>query len=65
VTVPGGHPQGYQDCFDAFVAEAYAAFSGEDPADGMPQLDDGLRAVRITEAVVESAKRRSWVDLAN
>ena len=25
VTVPAGHPQGYQDCFDAFVADTYAA----------------------------------------
>src|SRR5699024_7241707 len=22
---PAGHPQGYQDCFDAFVADSYAA----------------------------------------
>ena len=27
VTLPGGHPQGYQDCFDAFVAETYAAIA--------------------------------------
>ena len=24
-----GHPQGYQDCFDAFVADTYAALTGE------------------------------------
>jgi predicted dehydrogenase len=64
VTLPGGHPQGYQDCFDAFVAESYAAFAGEAPAEGLPDLADGVRAVRITEAVLESARRNEWVEVA-
>jgi predicted dehydrogenase len=64
VTLPAGHPQGYQDCFDAFVAESYAAFAGEAPADGLPGLADGARAVRITEAVLESARRNEWVEVA-
>jgi predicted dehydrogenase len=64
VTLPGGHPQGYQDCFDAFVAESYAAFVGEPPADGLPGLTDGTRAVRITEAVLASARRGEWVEVA-
>ena len=63
VTLPGGHPQGYADCFDAFVGETYAAIAGEPPADGLPVLDDGLRATRITEAVLESARRRDWVEV--
>lgn len=63
VTLPGGHPQGYQDCFDAFVAESYAAFAGEPPADGLPGLADGTRAVRITEAVLASARRGEWVEV--
>ncbi len=64
VTLPGGHPQGYADCFDAFVRESYAAFAGEGAADGLPRLDDGARAVRITEAVLESARRNEWVEVA-
>jgi predicted dehydrogenase len=63
VTLPGGHPQGYADCFDAFVGETYAAIAGEPPADGLPVLDDGLRATRITEAVLESARRRDWIEV--
>ncbi|MDQ2629893.1 MAG: Gfo/Idh/MocA family oxidoreductase [Actinomycetota bacterium] len=63
VTLPGGHPQGYQDCFDAFVAESYAAFAGKGAADGLPQLADGARAVGITEAVLESARRGEWVEV--
>ena len=41
VTLPGGHPQGYADCFDAFVADAYTAIRGEDAPDGLPIGDDG------------------------
>jgi predicted dehydrogenase len=63
VTLPGGHPQGYQDCFDAFVRESYAAFAGDPVADGLPRLGDGARAVRITEAVLESARRAEWVEV--
>ena len=63
VTLPGGHPQGYQDCFDAFVAESYAAFAGAPPAEGLPALADGVRAVSITEAVLVSARRREWVEV--
>jgi predicted dehydrogenase len=61
--VPAGHPQGYQDCFDAFVADTYAALAGETP-DGLPTFSDGLRAARITAAVLESSQRSVWVDVA-
>ena len=63
VTVPGGHPQGYQDCFNAFVAETYSAITGGSRADGLPTVDDGLRAAKITEAVLESARSREWVEI--
>jgi predicted dehydrogenase len=64
VTLPGGHPQGYADCFDAFVADAYTAIRGEDTPDGLPLGDDGARAVAITAAVLESASSQSWVEVA-
>jgi predicted dehydrogenase len=60
--VPGGHPQGYPDAFSAFVADSYAAMTGADP-DGLPRFEDGLRAVRITEAVMESADSGTWIEL--
>ncbi len=62
-TLPAGHPQGYADCFDAFVADAYAAaVTGEAP-DGLPLFEDGLRTARITAAVLSSARTESWVDV--
>ncbi|HEU5111033.1 MAG TPA: Gfo/Idh/MocA family oxidoreductase, partial [Micromonosporaceae bacterium] len=58
--VPVGHPQGYIDCFTAFVADVYAATAGE-PPDGLPTFDDGLRAAVITDAVLASAASGGWV----
>jgi predicted dehydrogenase len=61
--LPAGHPQGYQDSFNAFVADAYAAIAG-DPPDGLPTFADGHRASRITAAVLASARSGSWVEVA-
>ena len=65
VTLPPGHPQGYQDCFDAFVADVYRAITlGSTAAvDGLPTFVDGLRAVQITDAVLRSADAHRWVDV--
>ena len=61
---PVGHPQGYEDCFAAFVADTYAAIAGERP-DGLPTFADGTRSARIVDAVVASARAgASWVDVA-
>jgi predicted dehydrogenase len=53
--LPAGHPQGYADCFDAFVADVYAEIRGERAPNGVPRFADGRRAVQITEAVLTSA----------
>jgi predicted dehydrogenase len=60
--VPAGHPQGYLDCFTAFVADVYAAAAGEKP-DGLPTFDDGLRAAVVTDAVLTSAAGGGWVEV--
>lgn len=60
--LPAGHPQGYQDSFDSFVAATYQAIQG-DPAEGLPTFDDGWRAAVITDAVLESAKSQTWAEL--
>lgn len=60
--LPAGHPQGYQDCFNAFVADTYRAIDGYE-IDGLPQFIDGLRATQLTEAVLHSADIREWVEI--
>jgi len=64
-TLPAGHPQGYRDCFDAFVADAYAAVASGTYPDGLPGFDDGARAARITDAVLESARSETWVEVGS
>src|SRR5688500_9837308 len=59
--VPVGHPQGFLDCFTAFVADVYAATAGGTP-DGLPTFDDGLRAAVVTGPVLTSARSGTWVE---
>jgi predicted dehydrogenase len=59
--LPPGHPLGYQDAFNAFVADSYAAVAGQAP-EGLPTFDDGLRAVTLTDAVLESARSGYWIE---
>ena len=61
--LPPGHPQGYQGCFDAFVADTYRAIEGTVP-DGLPTFADGVRAAHLTEAVLTSARSERWVDVS-
>jgi predicted dehydrogenase len=63
--LPAGHPQGYADCFDAFVADFYEAVSSGSSVDGMPTFSDGLRAASITDAVLVSSREERWVDVAS
>ena len=64
-SLPAGHPQGYADCFDAFVADFYEAVRGGALPEGTPTFADGLRAASITDAVLASSSRDGeWVDVA-
>lgn len=60
-SVPAGHAMGYQDAFDNFVADVYAAVRGAHP-EGMPVFADGLRAARLTAAVLASAADGRWIE---
>lgn len=57
--LPPGHPQGYQDAFNAFVAATYAAAAGS-PPDGLPTFADGLRSAQVTAAALRSADSGTW-----
>jgi predicted dehydrogenase len=63
ITVPSGHPQGYQDLFTLFMGEVHSTIRGT-PVAGMPTFTDGVRAARLTEAVITSASTRGeWVEI--
>lgn len=63
--LPAGHSQGYAQCFEHFVADAYAAIQakerGTEAPSGLPTFLDGLRAAQISKAMLHSAKTGEWV----
>ncbi len=64
-TLPPGHPQGYAQCFESYVADSYAAVDaaadGGQPPDGLPTFADGARAAAICDAVLRSVDAKGWV----
>lgn len=60
--LPAGHPQGYQDCFNSFVSDTYRSIGGA-VIEGLPNFKDGLRAAKLTEAVLTSSKTGNWVEV--
>ncbi|WP_434811691.1 Gfo/Idh/MocA family protein [Microbacterium sp. bgisy189] len=63
VTVPSGHPQGYQDCFSLFMRDVHRTIEGK-AVDALPTFADGARAARLTDAVIASAQSGGWIDVA-
>jgi predicted dehydrogenase len=66
--LPGGHSEGYDDTFKQVFRRFYASIrtvSAAAPADRpeYPQFIDGLRQLKILNAVVQSHQTRSWVDV--
>lgn len=61
--LPPGHPQGYQDCFNLFVADVYEAIRTGTAPEGLPMFADGLRAARIRAAVAASVCTGAWADV--
>ena len=63
-TLPAGHPLGYHDCFDTFVAETYDAVVNGG-TEGLPDFNDGLRAALITDAVLRSGSEGRTVEVGD
>jgi predicted dehydrogenase len=60
--LPGGHSEGYDDTFKQVFRRFYASIrEGADPE--YPQFTDGLRQMVILNAVLDSNKKRAWVDV--
>lgn len=63
--LPPGHPQGYQDCFNLFVADVYEAILTGTAPEGLPVFADGLRAATIHAAVAASVSTGEWTQVAS
>jgi predicted dehydrogenase len=63
-TLPPGHNLGYYDCFAAFVRDVHAAVRGDaDATAALPAFADAARTAALTDAVLSSARTRSWTEV--
>jgi predicted dehydrogenase len=68
-TLPAGHPQGYAQCFENYVADSYAAVDAQtghrEVPEGLPTFADGARAAQICDAMLRSAASGEWVSVGS
>jgi len=62
--LPGGHSEGYDDTFKQVFRRFYKSIADPQAAVEYPQMEDGLRQMNILEAVLESNRKRSWMDIS-
>jgi predicted dehydrogenase len=58
--LPGGHSEGYDDTFKQTFRRFYRTVADRSSPVDYPTFEDGLRQLRILEAVLESSKKRAW-----
>lgn len=62
---PGGHAEGFPDAFKQLDLAFYSyILNGCQGTPNFPTFAEGDREVRICEAIAQSAKAKSWVDVA-
>jgi predicted dehydrogenase len=64
--LPGGHSEGYDDTFKQIFRRFYTSISTPISTAGAPeypQFTDGLRQLVILNAVLDSHRKRSWMDV--
>jgi predicted dehydrogenase len=62
--LPGGHSEGYDDTFKQTLRRFYRTVEDRGAPVEYPVFDDGLRQLRILDAVLESSKKQGWADVA-
>ncbi len=62
--LPGGHSEGYDDTFKQLFRRFYQSIGDPAVATEYPSFADGLRQMRLLDAVRESHLQRRWVDVA-
>jgi predicted dehydrogenase len=61
--LPGGHSEGYDDTFKQIFRRFYASIGAAGAAPEYPQFVDGLRQLKILDAVLQSHRTRGWIDV--
>jgi predicted dehydrogenase len=61
--LPGGHSEGYDDTFKQIFRRFYRTVADRSAPVEYPTFEDGVRQMHVLGAVLESAKKRAWVDV--
>jgi predicted dehydrogenase len=61
--LPGGHSEGYDGTFKQVFRRFYRTVADRQAPTEYPTFADGLRQLRILDAVLESSRAHTWVDL--
>ena len=61
--LPGGHSEGYDDTHKQVFKRFYARVANASAPVEHPTFEDGLRGMVLLERVMDSAKRRGWVEV--
>jgi predicted dehydrogenase len=61
--LPGGHSEGYDDTFKQVFRRFYQSIADPHAKPDYPQFGDGLRQLRILDAVLASHRGRRWVEI--
>jgi len=64
ISFPGGHNEGFPDTSKQLFKEVYAAIrEGKHQKNVYPTFADGLRELRLCDAIVRSNREQSWINL--
>jgi predicted dehydrogenase len=61
--LPGGHSEGYDDTFKQVFRRFYRRVADANAPIEYPTFEDGLRQLEILDAVLESSRRRAWIEI--
>ena len=61
--LPGGHSEGYDDSHKQLYKRFYAHVANPKAPVEYPTFADGLRGMILLEKVLQSSKKRGWVNV--
>jgi predicted dehydrogenase len=59
--LPGGHSEGYDDTFKQIFRRFYNRVADKNAPVEYPTFEDGIRQMRVLDAVLDSSRKRAWV----
>ena len=61
--LPSGHSEGYDDTFKQIFRRFYRTVADATAPVEYPTFADGIRQMRVLDAVLESSQKKAWVDV--